>query len=226
MADPKSTAHTTPSIADEGRGAPRKVEVRNRILDAWIALMVEGAELNHDAAAARTGLGRRTVYRYFPDRAAMMDAALTRVRELAGPQVVMPASMDDLLATLEPIYTGFDRIAAITTVIRSTPQGRALRLAQKDQRVRAYTAAAAEPVRALPPRDQVIATAIFQMLHTTPWLELRDHWGLSGEEIARGTGWAIRALLADLARRGAEGLDKDVAEIEPDGANSPVAAIP
>jgi hypothetical protein len=140
----------------------------------------------------------------------MTDAALTRVRELAGPQVAMPGSMEELLDTLEPIYTGFDRIAAITTMVRSTPQGRTLRLSQKDQRVRAYSAASAEAVAALPPRDRVIAAAMFQMLHTTPWLELRDHWGLSGEEVARGAGWAVRALLADLARRGAAGLDAAV----------------
>ncbi len=49
---------------------------------------------------------------------------------------------------------------------------------------------------------------MLQVLHTTPWLEMRDHWGLKGEQIARATGWAIRTLLADLKTRGNKPLDE------------------
>jgi hypothetical protein len=139
----------------------------------------------------------------------MMEAALLRVRELAGPHVILPRDMDELLATLGPIYAGFDKIAAIATVVRSTPQGRALRLSQNEQRVASYTEAAAEAVADLSPRDQLLATAMLQVLHTTPWLEMRDTWGLGGDDIARATGWAVRTLLADLKRRGGLALDQD-----------------
>ncbi|HTK70917.1 MAG TPA: TetR/AcrR family transcriptional regulator [Croceibacterium sp.] len=189
----------------------KKQQAREQILDAFIELMTEGAvDLSHDAVAERTGLGRRTVYRYFPDRAALMDGALLRVRELAGVRVDYPRSADDLLETLEPIYTGFDAIAPIITMLRTTPQGRQLRLAQNDQRVRSYSAALADAVRDLTPSDRRLATAMLQVLHTTPWLEMRDHWGLSGRQIARATGWAVRTLLRDLQRRGSLPLDRDL----------------
>jgi len=189
----------------------KKKQAREQILDAFIELMTEGAvDLSHDAVAERTGLGRRTVYRYFPDRAALMDGALLRVRELAGVRVDYPRSADDLLETLEPIYTGFDAIAPIITMLRTTPQGRQLRLAQNDQRVRSYSAALADAVRDLTPSDRRLATAMLQVLHTTPWLEMRDHWGLSGRQIARATGWAVRTLLRDLQRRGSLPLDRDL----------------
>jgi len=199
---------TDPPEPDSARGR-RKDAVRNRLLDAWIDLMVEGgADLSHDEAARRAGVGRRTAYRYFPDRDAMMEAALLRVRELAGPHVVLPATLDELIATLEPIHTGFDRIAPIVIMTRSTPQGRALRLSQNGPRVKAYTQAAAEAVKALPPRDRKLATAMLQLLHTTPWLELHDTWGLDGKDIARAAEWAARALLADLKARGGRPLDE------------------
>jgi AcrR family transcriptional regulator len=188
----------------------KKEEARARILDAFIALMSEGAfDVSHDAVAARAHVARRTVYRYFPDRPALMDAALLRVRELAGPRVTYPASAEELLATLEPIYTGFDAIGPIAVMLRTTPQGRALRLAQNDRRVASYTAALADAVRDLPKEDRKLATAMLQVLHTTPWLEMRDHWGLDGRQIARATGWAVRTLLKDLKQRGATPLDQD-----------------
>jgi len=196
--------------SEPSRRAARKEEAQARILDAFIALLTEGApDVSHDAVAARARVARRTVYRYFPDRTALMDAALMRVRELAGPQVAYPASAEELLATLEPIYTGFDAIAPIAIMLRTTPQGRALRLAQNARRVASYTEALAEAVRELPPEDRKLATAMLQVLHTTPWLEMHDHWGLDGRQIARATGWAVRTLLADLKRRQGAPLDQD-----------------
>lgn len=187
----------------------KKHAVRDRILDELIGLMTEGvADQSHDAVAARAGVGRRTVYRYFPDREALMEAALLRVRALAGPQVGLPASTDEILATLEPIFTGFDRIAPVAIMTRSTPQGRALRLSQNKDRIKAYTAALAGAVKALPEADRKLAIAMIQVLHTTPWLEMHDHWGLNGKQIARATGWAIRTLLADLEARGSLPLDQ------------------
>ena len=191
--------------------AIKKEEARARILDAFIALLTEGAEdLSHDAVADRAEVGRRTVYRYFPDRAALMDAALLRVRERAGTRVTYPQSAAELLDTLEPIYTGFDSIAPLITMLRTTPQGRQLRLAQKRQRAASYTRALAEAVENLPPEDRKLAIAMLQVLHTTPWLEMRDHWALDGRQIARATGWAVRTLLNDLEARGSLPLDQDL----------------
>ncbi|MDN4591823.1 resolvase [Xenophilus aerolatus] len=187
-----------------GQRERNKEAARTRILDAVIELMTEGrADLSHDAVAERTGISRRTIYRYFVDREALLGAASARVRELAGARVSFPKSESDLLDT-QSIYQGLDRIAPIVTLVRSTPQGRAMRLAQKKERQESYTRVTADAVKDLPKDDQLLATAMLQVLHTTPWLEMRDHWDLSGEQIAKATGWAIRTLLADLrARKGA-----------------------
>ena len=191
-----------------GRRERKKEDARARILHAALELLADGqAELNHDAVAALTGISRRTVYRYFVDRKALLAAVSTRVRELAGRGVAFPENEQELIDT-RPIYTGFDRIAPIATLVRSTPEGRAMRLAQKDERQARYTAATADVVKTLPKRDRVLATAMLQVLHTTPWLEMRDHWDLTGEQIARVTGWAIRTLIADLRSRGSKPLDQ------------------
>jgi hypothetical protein len=68
--------------------------------------------------------------------------------------------------------------------------------------------ASAVAVKDLSPEDRLLATAMLQVLHTTPWLEMRDHWDLSGEQIARATGWALRTLVADLRARAGTPLDR------------------
>lgn len=191
-----------------GQRERNKEEARIRILDAVIELLSDGTvEVNHDAVAERTGISRRTVYRYFDDRQKLLAAASTRVRELAGNRVAFPKQEKDLLDT-SAIYEGFDRIAPIATLVRSTPEGRAMRLSQKDERQASYTNAAADAVKDLPESDRVLATAMLQVLHTTPWLEMRDHWDLTGQQIGRVTAWAIRTLLADLRARGGRPLDQ------------------
>lgn len=193
---------------DVGQRERNKEEARTRILDAVISLLADGrGEVNHDAVADRSGISRRTVYRYFDDRQKLLAAASTRVRELAGSRVNFPKDESDLLDT-RPIYEGFDRIAPIATLVRSTPEGRAMRLSQKAERQTAYTRVVADAVKDLPESDRVLATAMLQVLHTTPWLEMRDHWDLTGTEIGRVTSWAIRTLLLDLRSRGSKPLDQ------------------
>jgi len=188
---------------------PDNPHTRARIDDALVGLLADDERVTHDAVAARTGLSRRTVYRYYPDQASLLRALRERVTSLAGPDVRYPMSEEELLSTLPGIYEGFDRIAPVALVIRSTPQGRAARLADREARVAAYTRAAADAVKALPPEDQRLATAMLQFLHTSAWLEMRDQWGLEGAEIARACGWAMRTLLKDLHMRGERPLHED-----------------
>lgn len=181
-----------------GTRAQKKDDVRGRISDAVIALLLEGGEINHDLVSDKVGVARRTVYRYFPDRQALLAAATSQMRELAEAGMAFPETEAELLGTLHEIHTGFDKVAPIATLVRSTPQGRAIRLSQIGWRKQSYTAAAADAVKDLSEEDQLLATAMLQVLHTAQWLEMRDHWGLTGAQIAKTSAWAIRTLLADL----------------------------
>jgi AcrR family transcriptional regulator len=185
---------------------------RGRIAAALIDLVSTGERINHDLVAERAGISRRTLYRYFPDRDSLMQEVGDEIRRRAGAGVRFPQSEDDLLATLHPIHEGFDAIAPIATLVRSTPIGRQVRLADKQRRQAAYTAAAADAVQALPERDRRLATAMLQFLHTSAWLEMRDQWDLTGSDVADVSDWAIRTLLADLRRRGATPLAAGPAE--------------
>lgn len=195
--------------SETGRRAARKDDVRRKVEAALIDAIASGDSdrLSHDSIAAAAGVARRTLYRYYPDRQTLMQAAWGSITARAGPRVTFPSSEAEMLASLPDIYEGFDRIAPLAIVTRSTPQGRAVRLSQRERRVASYTAALADAVAALPPDDRRLATAVVQLLHTTAWLEMHDSWQLTGAEMARACGWAMRTLLADLRARGDRPLD-------------------
>jgi AcrR family transcriptional regulator len=190
-----------------------KEQTRELIVDALLEALASGEfeGMAHDALAKRVGVSRQTIYRYFPDRESLMQALWARVTTGIGQGVGMPLNEEALLASMHALFTGFDKVAPLMTVAMSTPQGRAMRNSVKERRQEAYSHVTAEATAALDARNARMATAVIQLLNSGyAWLEMRQQWDLTGEEIASACRWAARTLLADLRTRGAKPLDDDV----------------
>lgn len=193
------------SQSTTGRREARREEVRRKIQDALLECMASGQlnRLNHDALAEMTGLSRRTIYRYFPDREALMKALWARTTWLAGPGVGFPENAQEVLDRLHKVYTGFDRNVAAIMVALSTPEGRAVRNSVKTERDAGWRKALAKETAALAEPDRTMALGVIQLLSTgLAWRELRDQWDLDGAQIATACRWAIATLLRDLEERG------------------------
>jgi AcrR family transcriptional regulator len=182
----------------------QKAQTRNLILDALVAAMAAGEleQATHEALARRVGISRQTVYRHFPDRDALMAGLWGRLNpRFSTPG--LPTTEPELTALLAPMFTAFDRDADLVTIAQSTPQGRAMRMSVRARREEAFRHATAAATAELSERDAVLATAVIQLLHGgQAWIEMRQQWGLTGEEMAKACGWAIRTLLKDLHARG------------------------
>lgn len=185
-----------------GKREANRAAVRAKIEDALLETLAAGdpAGVNHDAIAERAGVARRTVYRYYPDRQALLRAGWHRLNSAASPNVGMPQSAEGMLDGLEDLFTGFDRNAAAMTVTMASAEGRAIRNAMTAERVAAYRAALAKHTAHLDPHRRDLAVAAVQLLNSGfAWREYRDQWQLSGEDMARASRWAIETLLRDLA---------------------------
>jgi AcrR family transcriptional regulator len=181
----------------------QKRQTREMIVDALMeALAAGGLEAaTHEALAKRVGVSRQTVYRHFPDR----ESLLTGLWERLNAEVVthgLPTGEASLVDQLGPLYIRFDQVADLITLAQSTPQGRAMRMAVRERRAEAFRKAAAQATRGLAPEDATLAVAVLQLLHGgQAWIEMRQQWGLTGEQIARACGWAMSTLLDDLHAR-------------------------
>jgi AcrR family transcriptional regulator len=178
---------------------PDNAHTRAKIADAILALMAEGDRLNHDRVAERSGVSRRTVYRYYPDQAALRAAAWGRVGPVGG----MPRTLDSFVGGLSERFASFDANSDAMTVVMASAEGRAIRNVMKDERVAAFREMLAPEVEALAEPDRTRAIAVIQLLGSGfAWREMRDQWDLDGAQAATACRWAIETLLADLARRG------------------------
>jgi AcrR family transcriptional regulator len=72
-------------------GRPRDESARQRILDAALELLQEESfpQVTVESIASRAGVGKATVYRWWPNKAAVMIEAF---REAVGPEVPFPDS--------------------------------------------------------------------------------------------------------------------------------------
>jgi len=196
-----------------GRANQRRRTRKDLLAAAARLLKAGGPPPDMDAVAAEAMVSRATVYRYFPDRNSLMQALWTRINaELAvgGGAAGFPRDEQSLRAAPGSLFTNYDRIAPLITIAQSTPQGRAIRLSVKGQRSEAFLAASADAARGLTAEDHRLAAAILQLLMGgQAWLEMRQQWDLTGDEMARAADWAVRTLLADLHAREGRPLDQD-----------------
>jgi AcrR family transcriptional regulator len=182
---------------------------REKIVDALTELMAEGEKLTHDAVAARAGISRRTVYRYFPDQESLRAAVWARF----GPSGGIPQTLDALLGGMPERFGNFDRNAAKMTVAMASAEGRAIRNVVKDERIAAYRGMFENQVSALSEPDRIRAIAAIQLITSGfAWREMRDQWGFDAAEMSIACRWAVETLLADLARRGGKPLSEGPAD--------------
>lgn len=177
---------------------------RQRIGQAAADLLDEAGDpqsITFKAVAARAGVTEMTVYRHFPTRDDLLQGLWQQLNARMGPDIGMPASVEQLLAQHAALFAGFDAIAPQITASITTPQGREMRAALNDRRRRAFRAIVGEAAPHLRPEARTRAAAILQLLHSAhAWMSLREQWGLEGREAAAATRWAIDTLLENLRR--------------------------
>jgi AcrR family transcriptional regulator len=176
---------------------------RERMLHAVAELLERGGseELTMPEVAELSGVSLRTVYRYFPTREALLDAA---GRWIGGELLKQryPTSLEDIADSFERACSEFDDRPGLVRAMALSQVGREARSSRRRERLEAIRQVLEEEVGALPERELRQAEAVLAYLHNMlAYTTLREEQQLSGAEIGEALGWAIRTLVADLRRK-------------------------
>jgi AcrR family transcriptional regulator len=181
-------------------------QVRAAVLDAVLDRLESRAydDLSMAEIAAAAGVSLRTLYRYFPDRDALLHAAGERLYaaldvpiEIDGPDRIAP-SFRDAAARLST------RPELARALVRSNA-GRAARSGVRSRRADAISAALAPIAGAVDPETATGATAVLAHLcSAASWVSIADESGLSDAAAQQAVAWAIEALVAALAASAAD----------------------
>ena len=195
--DPHSNQSSGPSLRER-----RRQETAELILDAVLNLMADAGidRLTMESVAERVGVSLRTVYRYFPDRASLLTAALARHNEAVPFE--SPTSPDQIGAVYGEVFPRFDDTPAIVRAVLAARVAGSVRWEARSNRIREIEEALAPACDRLPREEAEQATAVVVYLaNALAWLSLRDESGLDGHQSGAAITWAIDALVADLHRR-------------------------
>ncbi|MEY2402523.1 MAG: hypothetical protein QOD38_74 [Acidimicrobiaceae bacterium] len=177
---------------------------RRRIVDALIELMVDEspATISIPAVARRANVSVRTVYHHFSTKEALFDALPGAARErTGGADLPEPHSPKELVAGLPVAYAYLDRNAALFNAVRVSEVDTRVR-GEIDRRNAARIETAMRPLAthlAAQELDRLCAV-VGALASNETYRTLTRRFGMSREEAAATTGWAITTL-TDRARR-------------------------
>jgi len=173
---------------------------RTAILEALVTHLEAGDadEVPMEELAQEAGVSRRTLYRYFPTRVALLADAAEWIRDEV---LQLPVEIGD-----EGIAASFrraaervaDRPELARALLRSTT-GRALRGDYRRARIAAIREALRREVPGLTRREmERAAPVLIYLCSSGAWITIQDECGLESRQAQAAVEWAIDALLAQL----------------------------
>lgn len=195
----KKTPRTYSSPLREARAT----ETRERILAAVAAWLQDDAHgaFTFDDIAERAGVERRTVFRHFESREAMLEAFWAWINARVSPQA-LPTSLAELVDGPRLTFPKFDEEEGVIKGSLHTREGRAMRLGVVDRRREAFQLALREATRGASAADKRRLEAVAHALYSAAaWETMREYAGVDGKQAGDAASWAL-AVLCNAVREG------------------------
>jgi AcrR family transcriptional regulator len=149
---------------------------------------------SHESIAEAAGMGARTVYRHFPDRATLLQALWERLREATHTR--FPAAEEEILPLAQTVFREFDANETLVRAVLNSPAGTEVRERGGVEGRAAFTQSLAPVLEGLPEREKARIIAVFVSVYSAPfWQLLRDRGQLSGPEAEKAVSWALETLI-------------------------------
>jgi AcrR family transcriptional regulator len=188
-----TVSRVQPALQEEHREFTRR-----RILQALVEVLAvdHPASISIPVVAKRAGVSIATLYRYFPTKGALLDAAARYIEEVAL------AGLGDIRFDISDpdafLRLAFRRLVEIQPLVHaqhSSPAGRDLRRRRAKRRQAMIAAQLKGLSISGEPRDRLEAL-IALLMSSSAVLELHDHSRLSVDRAADYVGWAIKTWIA------------------------------
>ncbi|MCA9919936.1 MAG: TetR/AcrR family transcriptional regulator [Anaerolineales bacterium] len=185
----------------------QKQETRTRILEGLIAVMADGlVEVSIPAVAEASGVSIPTIYRYFPNKSALMGALPIYLAQKIGAPPLNPEP--DLASYLNALNEFYARADNIDTTMQAAAMSEAAvnlrrttrpeRLQMIEQMLRPYT------THLLPAEQEKLRNVVLILATSAVMKAFTDYLELSWEEAARQATWAIDMLVKGVAATGGQ----------------------
>lgn len=174
--------------------------VRTTVLETAIAQLetTRADDVSMAQIADAAGVSLRTLYRYFPDRAALLHAAGEHLYASLGVPFEV-SGPDEISASLLEAGRRLSTRPELTRVLVRTTSGRTARSAVRGQRVAAIESALRPVTEELDEDTARWASAVIAHLcSAASWVLIADESGLEDSDAQQAVAWAIDRLVSSL----------------------------
>lgn len=185
----------------------RRAQTHQDIIEALMRLLEKDhpAEISMPRVAEESGVSLRTLYRYFPTKAALIDEASKWMNKLASPDTSEYDAIDlhNVADLLTRQWNDFDAHIAGIRAQHTSVAGRELREHRLDKtRAAGHEALDKLGVDASKEDQRRMVDAAIAVGSSSTYLELVDRMDYSSSDAAELAAWVIEAAMAHFARTG------------------------
>jgi AcrR family transcriptional regulator len=173
---------------------------RTAILEALVTHLEAGDadDVPMEVLAQEAGVSRRTLYRYFPTRSALLAEAAEWIRDEVL-RLPVEIGHEGISASFRDAAQRVAQRPELARALLRTTTGRALRGGYREARVAAIRDALRREVPGLTRRElERAAPALSYLCSSNAWITIQDEAGLEPRQAQVAVEWAIDALLAQL----------------------------
>lgn len=171
-------------------------QTRKKILDGVFAVIKEGlSAVTMPAVAKAAKVSMPTVYRYFPDKSALLDAAADEVRRRVGVRYDAATTLEDHLDRARTVFRKMAEESVGFRVLAASSDGRpypAKALAERRKRVEM---AMRESLVGLRGRDRKYLIDCTMALCSSPVGVALARFGFLGDDAADRVAWLVETML-------------------------------
>ncbi|MEZ4594390.1 MAG: TetR/AcrR family transcriptional regulator [Chloroflexota bacterium] len=185
----------------------QKQETRARILEGLIAVMADGlVEVSIPAVAEASGVSIPTIYRYYPNKPALMAALpIYLAQKIGAPPLRPEPDLASYLNALNEFYARADNIDATMQAAAMSEAAVNLRRTTRPERLQMIEQMLRPYTIHLPPAEQEKLRNVVLILATSAVMKaFTDYLELSWEEAAKQATWAIDMLVKGVAATGGQ----------------------
>jgi AcrR family transcriptional regulator len=199
--------HSRAMAAAVRQGMPLRERKTQALREAVLDILLERVkgegfdDIAMEDLARSAGVSRRTLYRLFPTREALLAAAGARFADTVGMTDEI-GGPDELSATFREASRLMERRADLARALYRSTVGRGIRAGQRSRRIKVIENVL-RPLTAELDEDEArrVTAVIAFLISSNTWITIQDDSGLDGDEIRLGVSWAIDLLVDDLKRR-------------------------
>ncbi|MBO3759752.1 TetR/AcrR family transcriptional regulator [Ciceribacter sp. L1K22] len=153
------------------------------------------ADFSMDDIAKTAGVERRTVFRHFSNKDALLDELWVHINDQLEAQA-RPSSLEELASGPKTTFPAFDKHEGIIRASLHTPAGQAMRLRSVDARRAAFHDCLKDRIEGASAEDAAKIEALVHLLYSaSAWETLKDYAGIDGQKAGEAASWAIETLI-------------------------------